>query len=146
MVTLVFLTAGCLSPIPLSKQTIPLNQPYVVQTSDYSFTAYVSQIHVQENGTVVKLDLTVQNTGNQGTTLASLPELIDPAGEEYEGTELFYSRFTGGHALTETDTIYLPPGTYDTLKQNAILHVRFQGADPLPFDAYWAIDFTKLPQ
>ena len=145
IVTLFLLVAGCTSPLPSFKQTLDIRQPYVGQASYYSFNATITQLSVQNNGTVINFAIAIQNNG-QELRVAVLPELVDPINQEFTAKQDFYVQIENGHTVTESGTISLPQGEYDTLKQNAVFHVRFQTPSPTPLDAYWAIDFTNLPR
>jgi len=144
IITLVFL-AGCSSPSQLSRQTLSLNQAASFESGGYAFDVSISHLDVKDNNQTIDVSITVVNNGNQGTTLAVYPALVDPVGEEYPGSEIFFSQIAPGRTVTQSGTIPLPAGAYDTLRQNALLHVRFQGATAVPYEAYWSVDFTNLP-
>jgi len=146
IITAFVFVAGCSSLSPVSRQTLNLNEQASFENGGYAFGASISHLDIKDNNQTIDVSITVINNGNQGTTLAVYPALVDPVGEEYPGSEIFFSQIAPGRTVTQSGTITLPPGAYDTLKQNALLHVRFQGATPVPYEAYWAVDFTNLPK
>jgi hypothetical protein len=141
-----FFMAGCSTPIPASRQTFNLNEQVIFENGVYGFGASISHLDVQNKNLTVTVSITIENKGNVGITLAVFPALVDPVGEEYPGSEIFFSQIAPGRIVTQTGTISLPSGAYETLKQNAALHIRFQGSNPVPYEAYWAVDFTNLPK
>jgi hypothetical protein len=146
IITALVLVTGCSSLTQSTKQTFNLNEQVIFENGVYGFGASINHLDVKNNNQTVTVSINLENKGNVGITLAVFPALVDPVGEEYPGSEIFFSQIAPGRIVTQSGTISLPPGAYDTLKQNALLHVRFQGTNPVPYEAYWAVDFTNLPK
>jgi hypothetical protein len=141
------IVAGCTATapsLPVTQQSLNLNQQAHFENNGYAFDAGINNIEIQYNRTIV-LTLTIVNSGTQGLTISAMPALNDPVGESYPGQAIFFSQIAPGHQSTAKGTIIIPQNSLSQFGQGSTLKIRFQGTSPVPYETTWNLDLTHLP-
>jgi hypothetical protein len=69
---------------------------------------------------------------------------MDPAGDSYPGTAIFFSQIAPNYQSTQKGPVYIPPGALENIGQGSTLDIKFHGTSPVPFEAVWGIDLINL--
>ncbi len=143
--------AGCtsyFSNLTAPKSNLPLNQTAIFNQDGYQFAVTADRVAMSSSSPdnhVMTVHLTVKNTGEKAISLVAYPRLTDASGTEYSGNSIFLGAVNPGGMVSGESTITIgSKDEYATLKEHAVLSVRFQGSQPIPWEATWDVDVGSL--
>jgi hypothetical protein len=150
LIILVF-SSGCssyFSNLTTPQKNLALTESAVFSQEKTNFVATVSRIDLNQRVSFprqVTVTLGIKNSGKDAFSLIAYPRLVDAAGREYPGTNIVYGAIqAGGSSTMKSSMVVKSEEEYAALQKNAVLKVRFQSMKPLPYEAIWDIDMTKI--
>jgi hypothetical protein len=145
------LFTGCtsyFSNLTAPKRNLSLNQTAIFDQDGYQFAVAADRVTMSSSSAdyhVVTVHITVKNSGQKALSLIAYPRLSDASGKEYSGNSIFLGAVnTGGMVSGESSITIGSKEDYDALREHAVLSVRFQGAQPTPWEANWDVDVASL--
>jgi hypothetical protein len=150
LIGFVFFT-GCTeyySNLTTPKQNLPINKTAFFEQDTTAFTVSIDRVSMGSSTPelhTVNVRFTVRNSGKKPVSLMAYPKLSDASGKEHAGKGVFLGAMNPGGVVSGESSIPIDSQEdYAALRKQAVLSIRFQGAQPTPWEAAWNLDVNSL--
>jgi hypothetical protein len=145
------LFAGCtnyVSNLTAPKQNLQINKTALFEQDTTAFRVSIDSVTMRSPTPevhTINVHFTVKNSGKKTISLMAYPKLSDDSGKEYPGKGVFLGAMNPGGITTGESSITIDSKEdYAALQKRAVLMIRFQGAQPTPWEAGWDLDIDTL--
>lgn len=150
LIGFVFFT-GCTayySNLTTPKQNLQINKTALFEQDTTAFTVSIDRVSMASptpESHTVNVRFTVRNSGQKAISLMAYPKLSDGSGKEYAGNGVFLGAMNPGGTTKGESVITIDSKEgYAALQKQAVLMIRFQGAQPTPWEAAWDLDVNTI--
>jgi hypothetical protein len=139
---------GYFSNLTAPKQNLQINKTALFEQDTTAFKVSVNSVSIAASSPgahTIDVRFTVKNSGGKAISLMAYPKLSDATGKEYAGKGVFLGAMNPGGVTTGESAITVDSDEgYAALRKHAVLSIRFQGAQPTPWEAAWDLDVNSL--
>lgn len=130
------------------RQNLPLDHSAVFEKDDIAFMATIDGVKISRTTGgphAITIHLTVKNTGKKAVSLVAYPKVTDGSGREYPGKNIFLGAMNLGGKSSGESIITIPSDEdFAELEKQAVLNIKFQSAQPNPWEGAWNLDIDTL--
>jgi hypothetical protein len=150
LIGFVFFT-GCsayYSNLTAPKQNLQINKTALFEQDTTAFKVSIDSVTMTSPSPdyhTIQFHFTVKNSGKKTISLMAYPKLTDASGKEYAGKGILLGAMNpGGITKGESSVAIDSKEDFASLRKAAVLGIRFQGAQPTPWEASWDLDVDTL--
>jgi hypothetical protein len=145
---ILILISGCTNPVFGTGPVKPFSEPghtALFEKDTMAFTVSVDSCNVEQRSQShdVTASITVKNTGKKSISLVAYSRLTDSSGNEYPGNSVYMSLAPGGFKNWQSRITIASDESFNELQKSAVISVRFQAGQPVPYEAGWKVDLKS---